>query len=92
MNLWHDLRRRRMFRVAGLYVVGAWIVIEVSSVFFPAWGIPDTALRYLIMAAALCFPIALVFGWIFDITPVGIVLTRKAGPNEETNLKLQRQD
>ena len=92
MNLWHDLRRRRMFRVAGLYVVGAWIVIEVSSVFFPAWGIPDTALRYLIMAAALCFPIALVFGWIFDITPVGIVRTRKAGPNEETNLKLQRQD
>jgi TolB-like protein/tetratricopeptide (TPR) repeat protein len=81
-----------MFRVAGLYVVGAWIVIEVASVFFPAWGIPDTALRYLIIAAALCFPIALVFGWIFDITPAGIVRTRKAGPDEAPDTKLQRLD
>ena len=81
-----------MFRVAGLYVVGAWIVIEVASVFFPAWGIPDTALRYLIFAAALCFPIALVFGWIFDITPAGIVRTRKAGPDEAPDTKLQRLD
>jgi len=92
MNLWHDLRRRRIFRVAGLYVVGAWVFIEVSSVFFPAWGIPDTALRYLIIAAALCFPIALVFGWIFDITPAGIVRTRKAGADDEMDLRLQRQD
>jgi TolB-like protein/tetratricopeptide (TPR) repeat protein len=81
-----------MFRVAGLYIVGSWIIIEVSSVFFPAWGIPDTALRYLIIAAALCFPIALVFGWIFDITKDGIVRTRKAGRDEEVEASLQRQD
>jgi len=92
LKLLHDLRRRRVFRLAGLYIVGAWIVIEVSSVFFPAWGIPDTALRYLFIAAALLFPVALVFSWIFDITGDGIVRTKAAVPGEEVDLALRRSD
>jgi TolB-like protein/tetratricopeptide (TPR) repeat protein len=92
MSLFRDLRRRHVFRLAGLYIVGAWVVIEVSSVFFPAWGIPDTALRYLFVAAALLFPVALIFSWIFDVTSNGIVRTEAAAPGEEVDLKLQRSD
>jgi len=92
MKLLQDLRRRRVFRLAGLYIVGAWIVIEVSSVFFPAWGIPDTALRFLFIAAALLFPVALVFSWVFDITSEGIVRTKAAMPGEDLDLALQRSD
>ena len=92
MKLFHDLRRRRVFRLAGLYIVGSWIVIEVSSVFFPAWGIPDTALRYLFIAAGLLFPVALVFAWIFDITPDGIVRTKDVQPGEQVDLSLRPID
>lgn len=92
MKLLHDLRRRRVFRLAGLYIVGAWAVIEVTSVFFPAWGIPETALRYLFVAAALLFPVAIVFAWIFDITSDGIVRTRPAGPDEAVDLSLNKTD
>jgi len=92
VKLLQDLRRRRVFRLAGLYIVGAWIVIEFASVFFPAWGIPDTALRYLFIAAALLFPVALVFAWIFDITSEGIVRTSKAGPEVSDDLTLTRTD
>ena len=92
MSLVKDLRRRRVFRLAGLYIVGAWLVIEVASVFFPAWGIPETALRYLFVAAAMIFPVALVFGWFFDITPDGIVRTRAAKPGEQHDLSLKRVD
>ena len=92
MKLLQDLRRRRVFRLAGLYIVGAWIVIEVSSVFFPAWGIPDTALRFLFIAAALLFPVALVFSWVFDITSEGIVRTKAAVPGDDIDLALQRSD
>ena len=92
MNLLRDLRRRHVFRLAGLYIVGAWIVIEVSSVLFPAWGIPDSALRFLFIAAALLFPVALVFSWIFDITSEGIVRTQAAEPGEQVDLSLQRRD
>ena len=92
MKLLHELRRRRVFRLAGVYIVGAWVAIEVSSVFFPAWGIPDTALRYLFIAAALLFPVALVFSWVFDITPNGIVRTEPAEPGEHVDLSLRRSD
>ncbi|MCH9027985.1 MAG: hypothetical protein IIA05_12885 [Proteobacteria bacterium] len=92
MKLGQDLRRRHIFRLVGLYVFGAWVVIEVASVFFPAWGIPDTALRYLIIAAVLGFPIAMVFGWFFDITASGIVRTAPAGEEELADFKLKRLD
>lgn len=81
-----------MFRLAGLYIVGAWVTIEVASVFFPAWGIPDTALRYLFIAAALLFPVALVFSWVFDITAKGIVRTAPAVPGKAQDMSLKKTD
>ena len=92
MNLLQDLRRRRIFRMIGLYIVGAWLTIQVGATFFPAWGVPDTALRYLIVAAGLGFPVALVFSWFFDITSDGIVRTAKAKDSDTVDLKLRRPD
>ena len=92
MKFWQDLRRRHVFRLIGLYIVGAWIVIQVASTFFPAWGIPDTALRYLIIAAVLCFPVAVVFSWFYDITAQGIVRTARAGDGDQTDYRLKPAD
>ena len=92
MGLWGELRRRRVYRMAGFYVVGAWLIIQVADVFFPAWGLPETALRFLIVAAISCFPIALVFSWIFDITISGIVRTEPADPDESFDNSLRRTD
>ncbi len=92
MKFWHDLRRRRVFRFAGLYIVGSWLVFQVADVFFPAWGVPDSALRYLVYAAVACFPVALVFSWFYDITSAGIVRTHPAGKAESVDLTLQRGD
>jgi TolB-like protein/Tfp pilus assembly protein PilF len=88
-----ELRRRRVFRTAGIYVVGAWLLLQVADVLFPGWGLPDATINILFIAAVLGFPLALVFGWFFDITTHGIV--RTPGPDEqtaETPLALQRRD
>lgn len=77
-----ELRRRRVFRTAALYVVGAWLVMQVADVTFPALDIPERALRYVLFAALAGFPAALVFGWFYDIGPGGIRRTPKAGPAE----------
>jgi TolB-like protein/tetratricopeptide (TPR) repeat protein len=82
VKLLFELRRRRVFRLAGLYIVGAWVAIQVADIAFEALGIPGSALRFLFLAAALLFPVALLFGWIFDITPQGIVRTRRALPDD----------
>ncbi len=82
-----ELRRRRVFRVAGLYVVGAWVVLQVCDLAFASWGLPDTALRYVWIAALVLFPLALVFGWRYDITSGGIVRTPPASGSEDLTLK-----
>ncbi len=92
MKFWLDLRRRKIYRLIGIYVVGAWLAIPVASTFFPAWSIPDTALRYLIIAAAMGFSVALVFGWFFDITADGIVRTSSATESDTADLALRRPD
>ena len=88
-----EMRRRRVFRTAGLYIVGAWLVMQAADVFFPAWGLPDAALNVLLVAAILGFPLALVFGWFYDITASGIVRTPSAEEGDTGDLlALQRND
>lgn len=93
-SLLQELRRRRVFRVAGLYVVGVWLLMQAADILFPGWGIPDAAIRYLLWAGLAGFPVALAFGWVFDITPEGIRRTQPAGSEEELlrSLPLRRAD
>jgi TolB-like protein len=67
-----ELRRRRVFRTAALYIVGTWLVLQVADVVFPALDIPEHAIRYILVAAVLVFPAVLVFGWFFDVGAHGI--------------------
>lgn len=92
-RLLSELRRRRVFRTAALYVVGAWLVLQVADVVFPALDIPEQSIRYLLYAAVLGFPVALVFGWVFDISAEGIHRTGPASENElRTREPLGRRD
>ncbi len=74
----HELRRREVFRTAGLYVGICWIGIEVASVILPAFGAPDWILQALIIAVMIGFPIMIVFAWVYDVTSRGIEVTPDA--------------
>jgi len=86
-QLLKELRRRRVFRVAGIYIVAAWVAVQVFSEAFPALGIPAAAIRFVWAGTIFAFPLALMFGWFFDVTPAGIVRTPPA--EQGTDLKLQ---
>ena len=92
MYLLQELRRRKVFRLAALYIVGAWVVLQVADLALESWEIPSSALRYFWLAAILGFPIALIFGWRYDITTKGIVRTPPVGASTETDLSLHRRD
>ena len=77
-----ELRRREVFRTAGLYVGIAWIAIEASSIVLPTFGAPDWALQAIIISAFVGFPIMLVLTWIYDITDHGIVVQADASDTE----------
>lgn len=77
-GFFRELRRRGVFRVTALYIIAAWLIMQVADVFFPVWNIPEAALRPLLVAAILGFPIALVFGWMYDVSFDGIQRTPAA--------------
>ncbi|HET7779805.1 MAG TPA: hypothetical protein VFL07_14740, partial [Rudaea sp.] len=71
-NLLTELKRRNVIRVAGLYLVGAWLLIQVASTLLPAFDVPGWALRGLVIVLALGFVPALIVAWLFELTPQGL--------------------
>ncbi len=71
-NFFAELRRRNVIRVAGLYLVGAWLIIQVAETLLPAFGAPDWVLRVLVILLAIGFVPTLIFSWVFELTPTGL--------------------
>ncbi|MCK7592729.1 tetratricopeptide repeat protein [Pseudomarimonas salicorniae] len=72
MSFLAELRRRNVFRMAGLYLVGAWLIIQVAETLLPAFDVPDWFMRAIIILLALGFVPALLFSWVFELTPDGL--------------------
>ncbi|MEY2585457.1 MAG: hypothetical protein QOD80_1483 [Verrucomicrobiota bacterium] len=70
-----ELKRRKVYRVAVGYGVLAWLLIQIATQVFPFFEIPTWAVRLIIVALVLGFPVALFLSWAFDLTPGGIVRT-----------------
>ena len=62
-----ELSRRRVFRVAGIYGIVAWVLTEVADVVFPALQLPEWTVTFVVAVLILGFPIAMIFAWVFDI-------------------------
>ena len=72
MSLIQELKRRNVIRMAGLYLVGAWLVVQVAETLLPIFGTPDWVLKTLVALLALGFVPALVFSWLYELTPEGL--------------------
>ena len=83
MRLLAELRRRNVIRMAGLYLVGAWLVVQIAETLLPIFKTPDWVLQTLVVLLALGFVPALVFAWVFELTPEGIRRDRQ-GASEPT--------
>jgi TolB-like protein len=81
-SLFAELKRRNVIRMAGLYLVGAWLLTQVASTVFPAFDVPGWALRALIIVLAIGFVPALIFAWVFELTPEGIKRDAEVKPEE----------
>src|SRR5210317_673339 len=92
MPVLQELRRRKVLRLAALYIVGAWVVLQVADLAFESWDIASSALRYVWLGAILGFPIALIFGWRYDITTKGLVRTPPRDADTQIDLSLRRSD
>ncbi len=80
MHLLAELRRRNVIRMAGLYLVGAWLLVQVAETLLPIFHTPDWVLQTLVVLLALGFVPTLVFSWLFELTPEGLKRDAEVDP------------
>lgn len=78
-DLFEELKRRRVFRVATLYVLIFWPIIQIVDIMSAAIGLPDSAMRYLVLAFFAGLPVVLIVSWLFDLNRSGLVRDRGDG-------------
>jgi len=70
-----ELKRRNVFRVAIIYIVVSWLLMQIGDVMFPALRLPEWTTTLLVAFLILGFPVAVLFAWAFELTPDGVVRT-----------------
>ena len=70
-----ELKRRNVYKVAVAYAVVGWLLVQVATQVFPFFDIPNWAVRLVVLAIVIGFPIALVIAWAFELTPDGLKRT-----------------
>jgi TolB-like protein/Flp pilus assembly protein TadD len=90
-NFFSELKRRNVYKVAVAYAVVAWLLIQAASILFPTFDAPSWAMKVLVGLLVLCFPVALVLSWAFEITPEGIKLESEIDPRKSITRKTGRK-
>ena len=72
-GFYQELKRRRVMRVATLYIVLFWPIIQIADILSPALELPPITMRYLLIAFASGFPLALILSWLYDLNRPGVV-------------------
>jgi TolB-like protein/Tfp pilus assembly protein PilF len=76
MGLVSELRRRNVLRMAVLYAVAAWLIMQVAEVVIDLANLPEWIGPTILGLLAVGFPIALIFSWFYELTPEGISLEK----------------
>ena len=72
MSFFTELQRRNVVRVGLAYTVIAWVIAQVAELAFDSFGAPDWTIKSLIVLLLLGLPLALIFAWVYEMTPEGI--------------------
>src|SRR5437773_3386552 len=74
-NFFAELKRRNVYKVAVAYAIVGWLLVQVATQVFPFFDIPNWAVRLVVLAIVIGFPIALAIAWAFEFTPQGLKRT-----------------
>jgi TolB-like protein len=89
-----ELKRRNVIRMAGLYLVGAWLITQVSATVLPLFHAPDWLTQGVVIALAIGFIPAMIFAWVFELTPDGLKRDSEVPEDQsiapQTGLRMER--
>lgn len=92
MSFIEELKRRNVVRVALLYVVAAWLLLQVTDVLASLLPVPGWTGSFIFVLLVIGFPLVLIFSWVYELTPEGLKRESEVDPNQtvtrETGRKL----
>src|SRR5260370_41729417 len=77
-NFFAELRRRNVYKVAVVYAIVGWLVMQIAATVVPALHLSDAITSAVVLLVILGFPIALIVAWAFELTQEGIKRTEFA--------------
>jgi TolB-like protein/Tfp pilus assembly protein PilF len=81
-NFFAELKRRNVYRAAVAYAAVAWLVLQIATQTLPFFGTPAWTVRLIIVVLLAGFPLAMIWAWVFEWTPKGIVRTDEVPPGQ----------
>src|SRR4029450_5974797 len=91
MSLLGELRRRNVIRVALLYLVAGWVILQVAELLTGVLKLPDWTPRLVLGLLALGFPLALIFSWGYELTPEGLKREQRVDRNQSITTQTARK-
>ncbi|MCW8925065.1 MAG: tetratricopeptide repeat protein [Xanthomonadales bacterium] len=82
MSFFSELKRRNVFRVGIAYIVGGWLLLQLTDVLSELLDLPDVVGRIIVLVVAIGLPVALFFAWAFELTPEGVKRETEVDPNQ----------
>jgi len=94
MSFFAELKRRNVIRMAILYLVASWVLLQLTDVLSSLLPVPEWTGSLVVLLLALGFAPALIFAWVFEMTPEGLRRERDVERGQsitaETGGKLNR--
>src|SRR5262245_36427509 len=90
-NFFSELKRRNVIRAAGLYLVGAWLTVQVAGTVLPMFGAPEWLPRTIVILLVIGFVLAVIFSWVFELTPQGLKREEEVAPGQSITPKTGRR-
>jgi serine/threonine-protein kinase len=89
-----EIKRRNVLRAAAFYAASAWLIVQIATQVFPFFHVAEWVVRWIVIAAAIGFPFAMLLSWFYEWTPHGIVRESDVAQNEsvarETGKRMDR--
>ncbi len=87
----NELRRRDVFRSGAAYVIVAWLLVQVSDILLETFAAPAWAMRAVVTALAVGFPVVLILAWVYEITTQGVKRTEAVADGDSFSSHAGRQ-
>jgi adenylate cyclase len=71
-KLFEELKRRKVFKVAVVYAVVPWLLVQIVTSILPTFDAPQWVSQTIILLLVLGFPIALILAWAYEVSPEGM--------------------